>query len=198
MTEPAAPDGTPLVSQKKKTLSILWAVGVVVLVLLCLGAMATPKFGGFGAKCKSRQSQAKTNLAGLFTSEKAFFGEHGYYTTDLVSVDWTPDGSPTYAYGFAVPSERATDPNLPDLDPTRRTTVDPRVARTAYRLENMKAEGGRALTEDDFTRIAPAATASEQAFLIVAIGNIDSDETLDIWTLDHGKDLQVLTNDCTR
>lgn len=195
MTEPAAPPQTPPVSKKKKSLTVLWALGVVAVVLFFMGAMAAPKFLTFS--CKAKQSEAKTNLSGLFTAEKAFFGERNHYTTDLVSVQWTPDGSPTYAYGFASPTDAAPDPNLPDLDPTRRTTIDPRVAGTAYSLEKMKADGGRALSEEDFTRLAPAATARKDSFLIVAIGNIDFDETLDVWTMDNERRLESVTNDCS-
>jgi hypothetical protein len=191
MTEP-----TPI-SAKKKSMTIVWSLGVVVLVLLCLGAIATPKFGGLGRPCKAKQSQAMTNLSGIFTAEKAFYGEHEYYTTDLVSVDWTPDGSPLYAFGFASPSSAGPDPGIPALDPTRRTTVDTRVAGTAYSLDRMRAAGGRALSDDDFQEQMPSATASSSAFLVVAIGNVDSDETLDVWTIDHVKNLTVVTNDCT-
>lgn len=190
----------PSVSKKKKTLSILTTLGVLGGVVLCLGAIATPKFAKFG--CKSKQSEAKTNLSGLFTAQKAFFGEYNVYTTDLVSLQWVPDGTPIYAYGFAAPSGALSDPRLPDHDPTRRTTIDARVAGSAYGTAKMKTLGGRALTEADFQTLMPTATATSSAFVAIAIGDIDSDgsgdEQLDVWTIDQSRSLTVVSNDCTQ
>lgn len=185
------------VSRKKKTLSIVSTLVVLCGVVLCLGAIATPKFVTFS--CKSKQSEAKTNLIGLFTAQKAFFGEYGFYTTDLVSLPWTPDGSPLYAYGFASPSEKTSNPKLPELDPTRRTSLDPRLG-TGYSLAKTKALSGRALADEDFQSLTPSATASSAGFLIAAIGDIDTDgqeDQLDVWTINERKDLTVVANDCT-
>src|SRR5437868_7107465 len=71
---------------------------IVVAIIGILAAIAIPNFLKF--QCKAKQSEAKTNLAGIFTAEKAFFGEYNTYSTDLVSVNWIPDGSPVYIYGF--------------------------------------------------------------------------------------------------
>ena len=73
--------------------------GVVVVGILA--AIAIPNFLKF--ECLSKQSEAKTNLSGLFTAEKAFFGEYGTYSSDLLIVNWQPDGLPVYLYGFAHP-----------------------------------------------------------------------------------------------
>lgn len=188
-------------SRKKKTAAIVWSVVVVGGILLCLGAIATPKFGGFGAKCKSHQSEAKTNLSGIFTAEKAFFGEYGFYTTDLNAVDWRPDGSPVYAYGFTFPSEKASDPQIADLDPTRRTTLDVRVVGDGrYGTGKMMTRGDqpRPLADEDFQRHARLATATSNTFLAFAIGDIDDggDEKLDVWSIDHEKTLRSISNDC--
>lgn len=194
MTEPVP------VSRKKKTAAIVSSVAIVVLILGCLGAIATPKFGGFGGRCKALASEAKTNLSGIFTAEKAFHGEYGFYTTDLVAMDWAPDGTPHYVYGFAAASSVTKDEHIADLDPTRRTTLDARViGDRRYGVAKMQTLDGRALTDEDVQRLAPAATATTNAFLAFAIGDIDDDgreERLDVWTIDQGRSLQVLANDC--
>ena len=195
MAEQPAP-----VSRKKKIATIVWSVGIVVLILGCLGALATPKFGGFGARCKSLQSEAKTNLSGIFNAEKAFHGEYGFYTTDLVALNWTPDGAPHYVYGFAAPSTVTKDEQIADLDPTRRTTLDPRViGPNRYAVVKMQPLDGRAFTDEDVQRLAPAATATSNAFLAFAIGDIDDDrkeEKFDVWSIDQNRQLQWLANDC--
>src|SRR2546423_15670677 len=71
---------------------------IVVAIIGILAAIAIPNFLKF--QCKSKQAEAKTNLSGIFTAEKAFFGEHNTYGTDLISVNWQPDGTPLYIYGF--------------------------------------------------------------------------------------------------
>src|SRR3954467_5075932 len=73
---------------------------IVVAIIGILAAIAIPNFLKF--QCKAKQSEAKTNLAGIFTAEKAFFGEYNPYSSDLISVNWVPDGSPVYIYGFNI------------------------------------------------------------------------------------------------
>ena len=195
MTETAAPDSTPPVSAKKKTATVVWSLGILIGVLGCLGAIATPKFITFS--CKAKQSEAKTNLNGLFTAERAFREQHGFFTTDLVSLNWTPDGSPRYAYGFVTPSAPRIDTRIPALDPTRRTTLDPRVAGAAYSLAKTRTADGAAFTSEDIGSAVPAASASSNAFLAIALGDVDADGAYDVWSIDDGKNLKVVSNDCT-
>lgn len=197
MSGPDVNGDAPRVSRGWKTASVFWALGVVAVVIFLFAAIAAPKFMVFS--CKARQSEAKTNLSGLFTSERAFFGEYGHYTTDLLAIDWYPEGSPTYVYGFAVPSEASSEVVVADHDPTRRTTADARVSVGRYATTNMKTGDGRPITEEDLRRLAPDAMATSSAFLAVAIGDIDPDgreERFDIWVIDHERELRSLNDDC--
>ena len=186
------------VSNKKKGCAIVSTLLVLGGVVLCLGAIATPKYGGFN-KCKPRQSEAKTNLSGLFTAQKAFYGEFNVYSTDLVAVNWWPDGSPRYVYGFAVPSTTNPEGFTGEHDPGRRTTIDSRVLdRKGFNDEKMQTLDGRRYTDADLQKF-PQATATSSGFLAVAIGDVDADgeEALDVWTIDDKKNLVVLQNDCS-
>lgn len=187
------------VSPKKKSLSILWSLAVLVGILGCFGAIATPKFVTFS--CKAKQSEAKTNLSGLYTAEKAFFAEYGFFTTDLKSVNWAPDGTPRYVFGFSAPSAPRTDPRLPGLDPTRRTTLDPRVRENNYSSGRMIALDQRPLTDADLARGDAAASATTSGFLALAVGDIDSDSgaepLFDVWSIDEARRLTAVSNDCT-
>ena len=189
---------------KKKIAALVWGFGVLILIFGCLAAIAAPKFGTFSrsGKCRTRQSEAKIFLSGLWIAEKSFFGEYGYYTTDLVALQWVPDGAPWYAYGFTNASARTSDPRLSSLDPTRRTTADPRVTDSLFTKVRMVTRATeRPLAQDDFARLAPTTTATETGFLAVAIGDVDddsgSDERLDVWTIDQDKNLVNVSNDCT-
>jgi len=152
--------------------------------------------------CKSKQSEAKTNLSGLFTAEKAFFGEYNTYSTDLLSVNWAPDGHPAYVYGFARPGPgltraKAQSFGLTDYDETRCDSANSKVMAkdSSYSTVKMRDLNGRALSGSDLPR---ETTASDIAFLAGAVGDIDPDSTpsLDVWTIDNLKDLRNVNNDC--
>ncbi|HZL97520.1 MAG TPA: prepilin-type N-terminal cleavage/methylation domain-containing protein, partial [Terriglobales bacterium] len=60
---------------------------IVVAIIGILAAIAIPNFLKFQAK--SKQSEAKSALAGVFTSETAYFGEANTYGNFSV-INWTP------------------------------------------------------------------------------------------------------------
>lgn len=165
-----------------------WAGAIAGLTLLY--AISIPNVLCF--TCKSKQSEAKTNLSGLFTAEKAFHGEYGFFTTDLSFANWAPDGSPLYVYGFAIPSEKVS--TLEGHDPTRSDTADPRVRLDRYSSSKMRDLAGRPFTGRD---LPVNATATRDTFLAVAVGDIDSSDGYDIWAIDEKRRLHNLSNDCT-
>jgi type IV pilus assembly protein PilA len=68
---------------------------IVVAIIGILAAIAIPNFLRFQAK--SKQSEAKTNLGGVFTAEIAYFGEKNSFG-DLNVVSWAPTGTSRYKY----------------------------------------------------------------------------------------------------
>src|SRR5579859_2204076 len=126
-------------------------VGVVgclgVMVIGILAAIAIPNFIMF--QCKAKQSEAKTNLSGIFTAEKAFYGEHGFYTSDLKAVDWVPDGRPAYIYGFSRPgpsrqtlSAQERSGLGADYDEGRKDTTSSGVAGQGFASDKMVDHSG--------------------------------------------------------
>ena len=63
---------------------------IVVAIIGILAAIAIPNFLRFQAK--SKQSEAKTNLGGIFTAETSYFSENNTYA-DLNVVSWAPIGT---------------------------------------------------------------------------------------------------------
>ncbi len=63
---------------------------IVVAIIGILAAIAIPNFLKFQAK--SKQSEAKTNLKGIFTAETSYFGENNTYGT-MTAVNWAPVGT---------------------------------------------------------------------------------------------------------
>lgn len=180
-------------------LAVVGCMGVGMIGILA--AIAIPNFLKF--QCKSKQSEAKVNLSGIFTAQKSFYGEYNFYTTDLVSINWTPDGMPLYVYGFAEAGPM--EENLPksiaevprDYDPDRKDTASPDVISSTYSTTKMRDLSGKVLTGKD---LPPDTTADASGFLAGAVGDVDVDHAsprLDIWTIDQNKTLRVISNDCT-
>ncbi|WP_374029029.1 type IV pilin protein [Bdellovibrio bacteriovorus] len=71
---------------------------VVVAIIGVLASIAIPSINRYLAK--ARQSEAKTNLSSLYTSEKAFFAEFNIYSGFFGVVGYTPEGQLRYNVGF--------------------------------------------------------------------------------------------------
>ena len=112
---------------------------IVVAIIGILAAIAIPNFLRYQAKTK--QSEAKTNLSSIFTTQIAYFGEEDTFADALGNLGWEPEGQARYSYSMTA--------------------------------------------------------ATRTTFTAQATGNIDTDATIDTWTIDEQKDLQNTTNDVT-
>jgi type IV pilus assembly protein PilA len=138
---------------------------IVVAIIGILAAIAIPNFLRFQAK--SKQSEAKTNLGGIFTAEISYFGEHNFFG-NFGEIAWAPTGTPRYTFVSGAFTQVGTG----TLTPTPGGT-DNAGNTTPYAL----------------THATPA--RSDNAFLIGAAGNIDNDPVIDEWTI---TDQRVLLN----
>ena len=68
---------------------------IVVAIIGILAAIAIPNFLRFQAK--SKQSEAKTNLGGIFTAEVAYQGERNFFG-NFAEIAWAPTGTTRYTY----------------------------------------------------------------------------------------------------
>ncbi|HEX2709227.1 MAG TPA: hypothetical protein VHM68_00110, partial [Candidatus Deferrimicrobium sp.] len=128
---------------------------IVVAIIGILAAIAIPNFLRFQAK--SKQSEAKTNLGGIFTAETSYFAENNVYGT-FSQIAWAPVGTKQiYTYW-----SNSTDSKFPP--------------------------GGSATTWAGGPNVGIYASG----FSAGAIGNVDSDATLDVW---HINDVKNLSND---
>ena len=95
---------------------------IVVAIIGILAAIAIPNFMKF--QCRSKQSEAKTLLSGLFTAEATYFGEFNKYLQTRISVGFTPASVPRYytfdaiTLGTGSKSYTATVAGDPDGDST--------------------------------------------------------------------------------
>ncbi len=177
---------------------------IVVAIIGILAAIAIPNFLKF--QCKSKQSEAKTNLAGLFTAEKAFFGEYNTYSTDLISVNWQPDGTPLYVYGFnAAYPGASTLQEIASYNENRNNTSLALVANIAagtprYSTNKMVDLNGAAYAP---ATDLPSTFLDGQSFVAGAAGDVDTDKgiakpsSLDQQSIDNVKRVVSVQNDCT-
>jgi prepilin-type N-terminal cleavage/methylation domain-containing protein len=101
----------------KRTGFSLIELMIVVAIIAFLAMISVPSFMKFLAKAK--RTEAYMNLSSLYAAEKAYWAEHGTYSTVLNgpgSIGWKPEGYTTggknekfyYTYGFPSGSEGTT------------------------------------------------------------------------------------------
>jgi len=139
---------------------------IVVAIIGILAAIAIPNFLRFQAK--SKQSEAKVNLGGIFTAQTAYFGENNLYG-DFTQIAWAPIGTQIrYTY----------------FDGTSTAGFAPAVA---YAAPPAPWAPGRELVLG----------ATPQFFTAGATGNIDTDTILDMWGINQEKNLNLVSDDVT-
>lgn len=75
---------------------------IVVAIIAILAAIAIPNFLSFVTKTK--RSEAKYNLSGIYTSEVSYFGEANAFSNSFQEIRWVPEGT-IYYYTFSVGTE---------------------------------------------------------------------------------------------
>ena len=73
---------------------------VVVAIIGVLATIAIPSIGKYIAK--ARQTEAKTGLSSLYTSEKAFYAEYNAYHSSFQAIGYSPEGRLRYNVGFGA------------------------------------------------------------------------------------------------
>ena len=159
------------------------------------GGLFLPEFMRW-LEFEDEAAEAKTNLSGLFTAQKAFFGEYMTYGTDLVSVNWLPDGKPQFVYGFCNEFPTGGLPGISGYRPDRKHTNHPDVVGTppAYSTKHTAGIGDPCVALGSYG-LASKFKVDGQSFLAFAVGNLDSDADLEIWSINHTKQLSLLAKD---
>jgi len=145
---------------------------IVVAIIGILAAIAIPNFLRFQAK--SKQSEAKGNLGGIFTAEVAYQGEKNFFG-NFEDIAWAPVGNARYRYvsgtfggvnnALAVPAVTSGTDNAGYLGAV--------------------------------TYAFPLSARDDNTFVIEAAGNIDTDALEDVWQMDQDRVLQNTVDDVT-
>jgi len=153
--------------QSKKGFTLIELM-IVVAIIGILAAIAIPNFLRFQAK--SKQSEAKSNLGGIFTAQTSYFSEYNGFA-DLGTVSWSPIGSSVrYKYTMGGASTMG-----------------------------LASVGIVAANWNGRTPAFTAINVSPPGFTAGAQGNIDTDATpsLDAWTMNDERDLENTFDDVT-
>lgn len=144
---------------------------IVVAIIAFLAMIAVPNFSRFLAKAK--RAEAYMNLSSIYIAQKAYWAEHGTYTTNLSGSDgvgWVPEGYKSggsgerfyYTYGFSNGQEG-----------------------THFFTGKLNASSNE-LAET---------YADQNGFLAAAAGDIDGDGVCDVITVNHLNEIKILKND---
>jgi type IV pilus assembly protein PilA len=135
---------------------------IVVAIIGILAAIAIPNFLRFQAK--SKQSEAKTNLGGIFTAQISYFGENSFFG-NFQQIAWSPTGTARYSYW--------SGPYTGSL-----------VGTTGYPATSANDNAGSTLYASP-----TGLDRNDNTFLVGAAGQIDNDPTLDWWTIGDQRQL---------
>lgn len=149
---------------------------IVVAIIGILAAIAVPNFQKYQAK--SRQSEAKGLLSGIYTANKAWNAEWTSYRGDFGTIGFKPEGDLRYNAGFS-----GVGPAVPGNYTGPAATTD--VTTETY-CDNVLCTD---LSNGTTTGMsAPTAVAFDAR----AIGDVDGDSTEDQWSIDENKQLRIV------
>ncbi len=153
---------------------------VVVAIIGILSAVAIPNFKKYQAK--SKQSEAKLQLSGIYTTETAFFAEYDVYAGCLDFMGYDPGNAGAgaggraggyYALGLAAGSVAAVPSNFPGGCAANATDTYPAT----------KGAGGTMAGAGDL----PATNYDESTFTAGAAGFISNGAVVDQWDITQDK-----------
>ncbi|QDK46183.1 pilus assembly protein PilA [Bdellovibrio sp. ZAP7] len=160
---------------------------VVVAIIGVLAAIAVPAVNKYIAK--ARQTEAKTNLASLYTSEKAFYAEYTSYDPRFGAIGYSPEGQLRYNVGFESNVAVATAANGFNT---------PAASIAAFSKTQTYCGANGAMTRgctmlngangSAVTATLPSTSLTQTAFTAAALARIHSTATVDdTWTMDDSK-----------
>jgi type IV pilus assembly protein PilA len=139
-----------------------------------IAAIAIPNFIKFQAR--SKQSECKSNLRAAFAAEQAYFLEHAAYTDDFARLELDLPRGNRYAY-FAAASGSVEDRSRPVAQRAGRR-VGIAVDRLRFPDADRRLDG-----PVQVPGVGLRGTCPDCAVTLGCAGQLDSDPTLDVWTI---------------
>lgn len=161
---------------------------VVVAIIGVLASIAVPSVNKYIAK--ARQSEAKTALSSIYTSEKAFYAEYTGYHSMFGAIGYSPEGKLRYNVGFSAAGTPAGAlqgyNNAPNAAPANT------ISSLAYCTQNVAMPNG-CMVLNGATNLAPPAVPATiltvTAFTAAAAAIVHTAGAEDRWTINQNKEL---------
>ncbi len=167
MTDPQNQPVQPTPKKKPWDTCLFQAIFLGV-ILAILAVIAAPDFLRFHGGPRAKQSEAKTNLGAIFTTQVAYFGEYNTYAGGpdcFENLGWAAEGEALYSY-YCGQDEIPCDRRGCDDHPCFQLTLKPSLLKS-----------------------------SREGFTVVAVGNVDDDGFCDVWSMRDSKFLKNDLND---
>lgn len=182
--------GTPVTCQcgnvmavpKRGGLPWLWIIlGVGGVTLTCMGvvaAIAIPNFLRFQSRAK--QAECNINLRSFYVAQRA--NEGAGYEREFSKASFMPERGNRYAYFVdAGPMEDRSGPEARGVEEARAIGVD------TFKHKDAQPVTFAQLPPDVAQQAGLLGECPKCDITLVCAGNIDRDDTLDVWTLSTGE-----------
>lgn len=137
-------------------------------------------------------SEIKTQLASLYTAEKAFYAEYNRYSSDLKAIGWLPDpGESDVKVGFA---EATTGEVIEGEDPEARMDSDYLQQQSIPDASYTYSKWADGLSVKNLSgQCRNGCRASEHRFEIMAVSRTGPQGKPEVWTINDDKEIIKVT-----
>jgi len=141
---------------------------------------------------KSKRSEGKSLLSGMYTAQKSFYAEWTQYYGDFNAVGFGLDGDLTYGVGFSAAGVAG---------PTRHPFAPYQAAPTVFQAAQYCTATGTCFSKIANIPLAtlvanlPPAVPAVATFVFGASTDLDNDGIYDQWTIDDTRTFTLVSDD---